>query len=1181
MMQLPRAKLTSILEKDEELANTVQGNIDNWMRSVQPQYLRKHWLLSVCPPEVLTMLSPIWKIRAVQEGELLVDGDSGSWGGTELCVILLDGTAEVSMRRPGQQLDRTEKVGGGAVINSLALISTVFDLEAGPPEYGEVVSKAEVISQTALILTVPSDEFKKRIDGYVKSAAKKAGGGEVPDPLARMREVATKRIGLLSIDGLKATNAMPEVLADMHLRTLANGGRTVAVNGVGEVLFEPGVFPFKKEKVSLGRKDQVLPNGSKAASRPGSAAAGRPQSARRNSNSRPGSAAPSAAPSAAESASEAESSMYYLISGEMSVKTDKGASKVLKAGDTFCSPLPEELQRMGGKAAAMTSGRMVACVSAHVKEGPCLVQCFDIGEVIHDLLNADAAEKREREEQERLLQIQREREALKERVRAIKARVHALELRLGLRIARDTKVLWKWAVRRIKAMIAMGQMPAPGSCKPDMSDSSGGSIEDQLSAVQKRAKALEEMAIEREERLKKGVETWDDLMPPVLPEEKGIYWDPSIAMLTMDRVIEVEGAVSQLKELRQNEKNELMQALPDDEATRNEIMKKAPGLDHDSLKVLQDYCNQFSGALAEPMSELQKKLRSLWEELRLPEVARVKFRWSPGQPLNERMLENCEEEIFRLQDTSAMMKSMNLEDAETRKLAGDTIAGMLVSVMGEERVRLADKEKERIAQMRAVLMAEIEKEQAQGKAREAELAMKANMSQEELKMMVKKAQKQVDSLEAAAQQAAAEKTAEIGRLQARHEAELREQSTKMNAQRMEVVQELRTSEATVKSLRVEEERLNVELKELGEFVGEKELTRRRKAREAEAKLRAEEEAKEKAATDMQAIARGRAVREQRRLEEAKKRAEAMEQKAKEDQIELQRKIDAGEIEAPAPPPAPGGGLAGLFGKGKKGGLDIFGAARVQKMLGVQGLDNKVNLDVDWHPLVAVRDAALAKGEELMNTVGAGEASIEAFLQQHRLELKPPEEATKGDLVQLQADVEKLQACVERLRVRFEEEDGLYLAIKALWKKKKWDTHKFAAAMDDFDVHNLDDDHTNDVQAGLKSKINLEGFRRFLAQEGIVNYADGTLRNLLRYADTTPEQMTKKPIFISALVNAMGKVPENPLYMTLLTPEETAKSPVSRWQRGFRKVNAAGAFKQPPGAGAGGASSSNAPPQPRV
>ena len=141
--------------------------------------------------------------------------------------------------------------------------------------------------------------------------------------------------------------------------------------------------------------------------------------------------------------------------GELAVKTNGGGSQTLTPGAAFCSPLPS----VGGSKIGELGAKMTACTSAHVSSGACVVQCFEIGEVIHDLLNAEAAERREREEQERLLAIQREREALKERARAVRARVHALELRLGLRNARDVRALWSWAVQRIKSSTRYSRTP--------------------------------------------------------------------------------------------------------------------------------------------------------------------------------------------------------------------------------------------------------------------------------------------------------------------------------------------------------------------------------------------------------------------------------------------------------------------------------------------------------------------------------------------------------------------------------------------------------------------------------------------------------------------------------------------------------------------------------------------------
>ena len=82
---------------------------------------------------------------------------------------------------------------------------------------------------------------------------------------------------------------------------------------------------------------------------------------------------------------------------------------------------------------------------------------------------------------------------------------------------------------------------------------------------------------------------------------------------------------------------------------------------------------------------------------------------------------------------------------------------------------------------------------------------------------------------------------------------------------------------------------------------------------------------------------------------------------------------------------------------------------------------------------------------------------------------------------------------------------------------------------------------------------------------------------VRYANLTPDQARTTRFPIADLVAAMGKVPENPLYLTLLTPEQTGPSPVSKWQKGFARLRGAQAVAAiaPAGAPAGGAGPSDA------
>ena len=155
-----------------------------------------------------------------------------------------------------------------------------------------------------------------------------------------------------------------------------------------------------------------------------------------------------------------------------------------------------------------------------------------------------------------------------------------------------------------------------------------------------------------------------------------------------------------------------------------------------------------------------------------------------------------------------------------------------------------------------------------------------------------------------------------------------------------------------------------------------------------------------------------------------------------EQAEIQRQLDGGEGGGDKPQGPDdanvGAKLAGIFGK-KGGGDALFSAARLGKMLmGAPAVDMNAPVDPDseWHPLVAKRDASISEGEELLQSVGAGDASVAAFVQQHQTALKPVADGLiRQDVFELEQAISTLRACVERLRKRFEEEDGLYLSIK--------------------------------------------------------------------------------------------------------------------------------------------------------
>ena len=90
MLQLTRARLEALMENDATLAAACKRNLTRWMEAVRPAQLRQMgWLFNTCPADLLTLLSPMWKIGAVPEGHCLIDGDAGSWGGETIRISTL------------------------------------------------------------------------------------------------------------------------------------------------------------------------------------------------------------------------------------------------------------------------------------------------------------------------------------------------------------------------------------------------------------------------------------------------------------------------------------------------------------------------------------------------------------------------------------------------------------------------------------------------------------------------------------------------------------------------------------------------------------------------------------------------------------------------------------------------------------------------------------------------------------------------------------------------------------------------------------------------------------------------------------------------------------------------------------------------------------------------------------
>ena len=86
---------------------------------------------------------------------------------------------------------------------------------------------------------------------------------------------------------------------------------------------------------------------------------------------------------------------------------------------------------MPKEVAELPEAIVTQCASAHVSSAPCVLLCVDVSDVLRDMADAQAEERRQLEEAERAMRAQRARDALKARINDARRKIVQLELRLG------------------------------------------------------------------------------------------------------------------------------------------------------------------------------------------------------------------------------------------------------------------------------------------------------------------------------------------------------------------------------------------------------------------------------------------------------------------------------------------------------------------------------------------------------------------------------------------------------------------------------------------------------------------------------------------------------------------------------------------------------------------------------
>ena len=694
LIVLSRTRLAMLMARDAALKATYLANQELWMRCIRPTALTMHWLLAACPADALATLAPCWRISVAPEGHQLVSDLT-----EDVCILVLEGSVEVMVARPDGEYSLT--VGSGVLINALALVRHPdHKRRSSQMPYNEKVVRAEA-SVATMILTLTVEDFEAALAKSVLSLQKK-GIMDTVDPLAAVQSLAEARARLLDSQQLHGRHGilhslLPSALDLSHAKILAQNATDV-----------------------LLRAEEVLFSGRSGAT------GGRLWSRELHPGILGGAA------SAAAGATGRAACLYVVVHGALHVVKLNGDKAVVTQGQTLCSDMPKSLGEI--------PAAVVCCLEAQAGAEACVLVSLSVGDLADQMEKA----KRDQEEAERNRRGQGQREKLKQQCAALAAKIRRLELRLGLRKERNMRHLWQWAGWRVRVFMAFRRVCSPsgdsgviGSRQAGTAAQDGaGSLEEHLAVLQGKLLDIDPLVYSRSQELAQIAFQWDALQPIVFSEEAAIQMDSDPFDLSLARIAGAKKSLDALQEIRTAQRNYMLELLEktweEDSSTRDNILNKAPGIDHASFKVLSDACTNLSGVLAPKMKELQAQLEALWTEMRITEAVRAPRRWQAGMPLEPPMLDAASDEIARLESCAVKLRPHigRLGRDSDKDVAGEIVSAALTIMEQRERKLEAEMHSTALSKSWASsIRARLEASRKGREAREHHLKLDARISE--------------------------------------------------------------------------------------------------------------------------------------------------------------------------------------------------------------------------------------------------------------------------------------------------------------------------------------------------------------------------------------------------------------------------------------------------------------------
>ena len=296
-----------------------------------------------------------------------------------------------------------------------------------------------------------------------------------------------------------------------------------------------------------------------------------------------------------------------------------------------------------------------------------------------------------------------------------------------------------WAYRRVRTFAAFGVAPSASS---STLTSEVGSLAEQMVNVQQQILQCDHLVHVRSETLRDLERRVEKMHPPIFPGEEKFVLDTEPYDVSLVRLEESTSVVDGLIALRKSQQGELLAELGRiwvrlevSEDKQRAWTDQVKSLDNGDFKRIFDEIATRRAALEPFMLDVQGRLRTVWEKMRLPEEVQAPYKWSAGQPLTESLLLKCEEEAATLEEVLERLQP--LLGAMGAKELGMVVAllhGTLKRSTAEDRasedgsLRTAA---ERVAQERAQVAAEIEALREQARA---EQAAKAELAQREVQL---------------------------------------------------------------------------------------------------------------------------------------------------------------------------------------------------------------------------------------------------------------------------------------------------------------------------------------------------------------------------------------------------------------------------------------------------------------